>query len=395
MIARRVIDIGWRHLGFALWRCLRPPREVPLPPGALAALSVRSGFDALLAALALPAGSEVLMSAITVQDMAHIVRAHGLLPVPLEVDPQTLAVDAQELQRKLTPRSRVLLLAHLFGSRMAMEGLAQAAQAQGLLLVEDCAQAFTGSGYRGHARSDAALFSFGPIKTATALGGALLFVRDAALRQRVAERLAAWPKQPARAYARRCLRYALLKLLGTRPLFTLFCAACSALRVDREALLKNATKNFAPGELGVQLRQRPAPALVALMVRRWHEGTPAVARRMQRCTQLQRELGPGHFYGEQAQTATHWVAPLHCASPQATARALQAAGFDASRGSSSMTVIEPAPHSARWYAQLLYVPAHEATRDADMRRLAAALRTLPHPAGTEQGSIQQDTAKSI
>ena len=53
-------------------------------------LSVRSGWDLLLHVLAWPAGSEVIVSAITHPDMIRILRAHGLVPVPVDVDLDTL-----------------------------------------------------------------------------------------------------------------------------------------------------------------------------------------------------------------------------------------------------------------------------------------------------------------
>ena len=86
----------------------------------LACLSVRSGFDALLGALALPRGSEVLMSAVNIADMARIIEAHGLTPVPVDLDMQTLTVSMASLARAATPCTRAVLVAHLFGSRMPM-----------------------------------------------------------------------------------------------------------------------------------------------------------------------------------------------------------------------------------------------------------------------------------
>src|SRR5690606_37140318 len=75
---------------------------------ALACLSVRTGFDLLLQALQLPPGSEVLLSAITIADMARIIQAHGLVPVPVDLDPETLQVCSARLETLLSPRTRML-----------------------------------------------------------------------------------------------------------------------------------------------------------------------------------------------------------------------------------------------------------------------------------------------
>ena len=61
----------------------RSSRIGPHAGGALACLSVRSGFDLLLAALDLPPKSEVLITALTIPDMVRIIKDHDLVPVPL------------------------------------------------------------------------------------------------------------------------------------------------------------------------------------------------------------------------------------------------------------------------------------------------------------------------
>ena len=61
-----------------------------------------TGFDLLLQTLRLPAGSEVLCSAITIPDMIHVLRHHNLVPVPVDVDFETLAVDGDALERAVT-----------------------------------------------------------------------------------------------------------------------------------------------------------------------------------------------------------------------------------------------------------------------------------------------------
>lgn len=58
----------------------------------------RTGFDLLLQSLRLPKGSEVLCSAITIPDMLYVIRSHGLVPVPVDLDPKTLAVDMEQLR---------------------------------------------------------------------------------------------------------------------------------------------------------------------------------------------------------------------------------------------------------------------------------------------------------
>ena len=187
MIPRGKIDIGWSDLLYGLGCCgwpgdrKRVQRKVEAfwsdRAGALACLSVRSGFDLLLQSYALPPGSEVLVSAITIRDMTRILEEHQLVPVPVDLDMKRLEVKPHCLERGLTPKTRALLVAHIFGSRMDLDPVAGFARQHQLLLIEDCAQAYLGNDYRGHPDSDVAMFSFGPTKTNTALGGAVLRIQ--------------------------------------------------------------------------------------------------------------------------------------------------------------------------------------------------------------------------
>ncbi|TMI03484.1 MAG: DegT/DnrJ/EryC1/StrS aminotransferase family protein, partial [Betaproteobacteria bacterium] len=121
------------------------------------------------------------------------------------------SIRAELISEHVTARTRAIVVAHLFGSRMAMEPISAAARRHELLVIEDCAQAFAADGYRGSAQSDVSLFSFGPIKTSTALGGALLRVSDAGLRTAMLARQRKYPGQRRAAYVRKLMKCAALK----------------------------------------------------------------------------------------------------------------------------------------------------------------------------------------
>ena len=135
---------------------------------AFGCLSVRSGFDSWLKALQLPPGSEVLVSAITIRDMVRIIEAHNLVPVPVDLNPEDLSVDIASLNRAISPKTRAILVAHLFGTRQPMEPILDVARKHGLFVAENCAQAFAGRHFTGDPSADVTMFSFGSIKTATA-----------------------------------------------------------------------------------------------------------------------------------------------------------------------------------------------------------------------------------
>jgi perosamine synthetase len=97
--------------------------------------------------------------------------------VPVDINSRTLATYPSALEAVLTSRVRVLLVAHLFGGRMDLGPVAFARE-HGLILAEDCAQAFKGPDHMGHTAADVSMYSFGTLNTSTALGGAVLRVRD-------------------------------------------------------------------------------------------------------------------------------------------------------------------------------------------------------------------------
>lgn len=80
-------------------------------PGCIFTLSVRTGFDAFLTIMNFPPHSEVLMSACTISDMPKIVTAHGLYPVPVDLDLNTLSPRFDLLELAVTPQ--VVLLSKI------------------------------------------------------------------------------------------------------------------------------------------------------------------------------------------------------------------------------------------------------------------------------------------
>jgi dTDP-4-amino-4,6-dideoxygalactose transaminase len=379
MHPRLRLDIGWGDLAFAALavalahrreRCTRAV-ETGFAPDALATLSARSGFDLYLSALALPAGSEVLVSGLTIPHMSMILAAHGLRTVPFALDPQTLAPAPGELARRATPRTRAVLFAHLFGQRADLGELREHARHGGWLVWEDCAQAYAGDGWRGHPESDLVLFSFGLIKTATAVQGGIVRVPDAAVRARMRSAQADWPLQPRADFVRRMARAALLHALARPWAFARFARACARRGHDMDEVLHAATRGFPGPDFLARLRRAPSAPLLALLARRLaHPAASCAPARARTGETLLAALGPeAEVVGRPAPERQHWVFAVACDEPAQLVRALRAAKFDATARSSLVAVAPddggpaPAP-SRRLLERLVYVPlAPEATED--------------------------------
>lgn len=147
--------------------------------GAKYAVGVNSATAALhLACLALGIGpgDEVLVPTMTFVSTAHAPAYCGATPVFVDVEPDTLNISIEDIQRKLTPRTRAIIPVHYGGHACQMDEIGDIAEQHGLFVIEDAAHA-CGSEYKGRRiggleRSDAACFSFHAVKNlATADGG--------------------------------------------------------------------------------------------------------------------------------------------------------------------------------------------------------------------------------
>lgn len=359
---------------------------------AVACLSVRSGFDQLLEALAWPPGSEILVSALTIRDMARIVEAHRLVPVPIDLDMDSLSVKIRELPSAMGSSTKGLLVAHLFGSRMPLDELASVAKRLGLYLIEDCAQSYARDGYRGSPASDAVLFSFGPIKTATALGGGIVRIQDPAIRAKVKALQAGLPIQSRGRFLRRLLLYTALKCLTYKGPFTAFRLGCGLLRRSHDEIINGSVRGFPGPDFFRQIRQQPSYPLLALLERRLHQSDRIdIQARVSAAETAIRLMPHLRHPGTSAQYHTHWLFPARSESPDKLVEHLWRNGFDATRGASNLFAVPaPGPHpdlrpseSLKFMEQVLYLPVYAGVSDRELRALAEAVNRFEQLADTQ------------
>ena len=219
-----------------------------------------------------------------------------------------------------------------------MEPVVRFAREHGLLLIEDCAQAYTGNGYRGHPESDVSLWSFGPIKTATALAGGMLRFRDPRLSERVRERQSQWPVQSRRKFMTRLWKYSFLKLLTCRPVFTLFVSGCKAVGASHDAVISGSVRGFAGPGFFEKIRQQPSAPLLRLLERRFENFDRSTITKRTALAQRAIDLLPAlERPGDGAAVHTYWVFPVLHDDPERLIHHLWARGIDATRGASSLS----------------------------------------------------------
>jgi dTDP-3-amino-3,4,6-trideoxy-alpha-D-glucose transaminase len=160
--------------------------------GARHAIGVANGTDALtlaLRALGVGPGDEVVVPSFTFYASAEAIPPTGARPVFCDVDPETFCVTADTVKAALTPRTRAVVVVHLFGNVAPVEEI----EALGVPVLEDAAQAAgsrigedAGAARRPGTLGTAATFSFFPSKNLGAFGdGGAVTTDDDAVAERV------------------------------------------------------------------------------------------------------------------------------------------------------------------------------------------------------------------
>ncbi len=157
--------------------------------GAPHALAVSSGTAAIhlaLAALGIGSGDEVIAPAMTFCSTIHSIVHTGATPVLVDCHRETFNIDPQQIESRITSRTRAILVVHMCGRSCEMDAILKIAHRRGLRVIEDCAHAIE-STYRGSASGlmgDAGCFSFYPTKNITTGDGGMVITRDPEVFQR-------------------------------------------------------------------------------------------------------------------------------------------------------------------------------------------------------------------
>ena len=127
-----------------------------------------------------PLGSEVLISAYNYYVVVRLVVQAGLVPVFVDIESDTLCMDPNDLAKKITPNSKLIITTHMFGNPADMPAICELANQNNIDIFEDCAHAvgsYIGETHMGQFGSGA-LFSFGVAKIVNCFGGGMLALTD-------------------------------------------------------------------------------------------------------------------------------------------------------------------------------------------------------------------------
>ena len=149
-----------------------------------------AALDLALSALQLETGDEVVLPSFTIISCAQAILRAGAVPVPIDCDSDTWTITAEDVARAITPKTRAVLVVHIYGLPCDMAPILDLARQNGLLVIEDAAEAH-GLHYDGAlcgGFGDVSTFSFYSNKLVTTGEGGLVLTDDEDIAARLRSR---------------------------------------------------------------------------------------------------------------------------------------------------------------------------------------------------------------
>jgi len=139
----------------------------------------RAGLMAILEAIEIKPGDEVLLQSFTCNSAVNPILSRGAKPVFVDID-STLNLDPEDLKKKITSKSKAVMIQHTFGWPTQIEEISKIAKENNLYLIEDCAHSL-GAKYKAKfcgTFGDAAFFSFGRDKIISSVFGGMAITNN-------------------------------------------------------------------------------------------------------------------------------------------------------------------------------------------------------------------------
>lgn len=166
-------------------------KEIASYLGVKHAIAVANGTDALvlaLDALGIGPGDEVITSPYTFFASAECISRVGAKPVFADIDPNTFNINNEDIERKITKRTKAIIPVHIFGQAADMDKIIALAEEYGLHVIEDACQAIGAelNGRKAGTIGKVACFSFFPTKNLGCYGdGGLMVTNDDELADKI------------------------------------------------------------------------------------------------------------------------------------------------------------------------------------------------------------------
>jgi dTDP-4-amino-4,6-dideoxygalactose transaminase len=238
--------------------------------GAKQSLAFNSGRSALLAiidTLELQKGDEVLLQAFTCSAAVNPIIWSGLKPIFIDIKKETLNINPQNLEKRITAKSRVVIVQHTFGLPAEMDKIVEICQKNNLILIEDCAHSL-GATYNGKkvgSFGKASFFSLGRDKIISSVYGGVAITNDDLLGKKI-KKFQNECKKSSSCWILQQLWHPILTKLISMPLYSFFGLGKYALVAFQKLgfISKAICKKEKQGERPLYLPQRMPNALALL-----------------------------------------------------------------------------------------------------------------------------------
>jgi perosamine synthetase len=186
------IDTGWiSSEGSFVRRLEEGMAKVAGQRHGIAVANGSVALDLAVKALGIGPGDEVILPTFTIIACAAAIVRAGAVPIVVDSDPVTWNIDPAQIESKITPRTKAIMVVHIYGLPVDMDPVVGIAKHHGLKIIEDSAEQI-GQDYRTRAGSscpvgsfgDIATFSFYPNKHVTTGEGGMVLTSDDALAER-------------------------------------------------------------------------------------------------------------------------------------------------------------------------------------------------------------------
>lgn len=108
-----------------------------------------STLHAALEAFGVGPGDEVIIPALTVAMCGYAVTHANATPVYVDVRKDTFCIDPEDIKKKITPKTKAIMVVHIYGLMCDMEAIEKIAKENNLYVLEDCAQCFLATDRKG------------------------------------------------------------------------------------------------------------------------------------------------------------------------------------------------------------------------------------------------------
>jgi len=184
--------------------------------------SGRSAIYVILKGAGIGKRDEVIIQAYTCNAVPNPILWTGATPIYADIEPETLNVNPNEVEKKITSKTKAIILQHTFGRPGPIEEILQIAKKHKLLLIEDCAHSL-GAEYKGKKLGtfgDAAIISFGREKVISSLAGGAILINNPKLEKPIAEFISGLNYPSFYTYLKEFNNYFSWRLIIRKVLFT-------------------------------------------------------------------------------------------------------------------------------------------------------------------------------